>query len=371
MSQYFSALRRILFFAAWLTPALTPWDARAEVLDHAAAQQAAYSAAAQTRSQRLADLHRAGETDAFLDQLEAVAADGALDSIAKERVVHDAIMLCSHALPAPGIRSYVLGLSDRTPTAYIWLYEGQHKVRMPLFDVGAAARFALRRWDELAAGDVAALDLTLGTAEYLTLWANEASRPGILDAFEEAETPQLQLQREAVAAALETDPSIDQLASIAAWRLADKALFLELAARARPSVAVHMLADVRTSLAPRDAFEVLRLASMRPALASASVLQMGHLVAEWPTVASFLLQALGDREKGGSAAVALAKLEDPAIAGELGAILQSQGSLTARRRAALALRLDGSPAASAELHEFADTGSSEALRVEVSQWLAE
>ena len=376
MSQSLVALRGLPLLAAWLTLGLAMQDAHgaiAQVLEHAAAQQAAYSEAAQTRSELLADLYLAGELGAFLDQLDAFANDSSLNTIARERIVHDAIMLCSQALPQPGIRAYVTTLSDRKPTAYIWLYEGQHKVRMPLFDVGAAARFALRRWDELAASEVAALDLARGTTDYLTLWAtDEASRQGILEALNQAETQQLQLQRDAIARALQNDASVDRLALIAATRLADKALFQTLAAFASPSSALRMLADVRTSLAPQDAFEVLRLASTRPAIASAAMLQMGHLASESPSVSSFLLQSLGDRDRGGSAAVALARLQDPAIASELGVILQSTGSLTTRRRAALALKLDNSPAANAELDKFvADPQSSAALKREVATWLAD
>lgn len=374
MSQFHPSLHHWLLLSALiLTLTMRGALGAPPVLDQATARQASHSKDIETASLQLKDLYRAGEMEAFLDHLEALATDTSLHPVAKERLVHDAAMLCSQAPPTPAVRAYVATLADRTPATYVWLDEGHHQVTVPLFDVGAAARFALRRWDAMAVRDKTILDLARGATDYLAMRpTDEAGRQGMLEAFEQAQTRVLLQQRDAIATALRTDSSLDRIALVVARRLGDKALFLDLAALARPTWAVRMVADIRSNLAPQEAFEVLRAAGARPAISSAALLQMGPLAGESPVVAQYLLQSLGDREKGGSAAVALSRLKDPAIARELGSLLNSADGLVAKRRAVLALKLDGGPAALSELHKFvANPRASATVKQEVEKWLTD
>jgi hypothetical protein len=107
-------------------------------------------------------------------------------------------------------------------------------------------------------------------------------------------------------------------------------------------------------------------------LASAATLQIGRLARESAQARSHLFEHLTDAEVADSAAAALASLHEPSVASELGRRLKTERREDVRRRLALALQLDGSPAARAELERFVEARSGSAqLRKDVSAWLGQ
>ena len=74
---------------------------------------------------------------------------------------------------------------------------------------------------------------------------------------------------------------------------------------------------------------------------------------------------------GDSAAAALARIDDPGVTARLGTRLKDAKDETTRRRVALALRLNGSPAARDTLGRLVESKQgSPQLRKEVAAWLA-
>ena len=84
----------------------------------------------------------------------------------------------------------------------------------------------------------------------------------------------------------------------------------------------------------------------------------------------FLFHSVSAPDIGPSAAAALAGLQDPTVSPDFGQRLAAAKSEELRRLLVLALRLDASPAAHAELERFAKTVAGSAqLQEEVRQWL--
>ena len=100
------------------------------------------------------------------------------------------------------------------------------------------------------------------------------------------------------------------------------------------------------------------------------MLEIGKLARNDDAARRFLFDSVSAPDIGPSAAAALAALHDPAVSADLGRRLASVKSEESRRLLVLALRLDASPAARAELERFAKTDAGSAqLQKEVRQWL--
>ena len=100
------------------------------------------------------------------------------------------------------------------------------------------------------------------------------------------------------------------------------------------------------------------------------MLEIGKLARNDAAARRFLFDSVSAPDIGPSAAAGLAALHDPMVSAELGRRLASAKSEELRRLLVLALRLDASAAARAELERFAITGAGSAqLREEVRQWL--
>jgi hypothetical protein len=102
------------------------------------------------------------------------------------------------------------------------------------------------------------------------------------------------------------------------------------------------------------------------------VLEAGRLAAQDPAARRFLFEALADPGTAPSAAAALGKLGDPAVSAEIGRRLGAARTDDERRPLVLALRLDASPAARAELERFArEGGGSPAMQAKALRGLAQ
>lgn len=111
---------------------------------------------------------------------------------------------------------------------------------------------------------------------------------------------------------------------------------------------------VTTQAEPKVALEWLTEAARRPELASAAVLGLGRLAARMPDAEAALAAHLGDPETGASAAAAFAQLDLPDRLARIDSWLGRAQTSGQVNDLALALRLEGSPAARRRLQALAD-----------------
>jgi hypothetical protein len=359
----------ILLAAAWTAPS------GGVVIDVAGARRATgepVAAAAQARMQQLAGR---GGSDALVDELRRVLADPALEPVGREWLLESGLHAL-RALPAtPATRALASELATRAPRVFIRVEPEHGRQAVPLYDVGAAARYALRDWERAEARVAATRSLSLGSNDALMSWQREAARSavrdGIADAFAAAGAGTLERQRPAIAAAIRSGRDVDAVALVLARRLRDAELFSLIIGYAEPASALAALQWALRDLDPGASVDVLSVAADRQPIASAALLAAGRLASAEPAARELLFRRLADPVSGESAAAALARLDDPGIAAQLAMRLQTTKDEPTRRRVALALKLNGGAKARDALAELIETrqGSPE-LRREVAAWLA-
>jgi SWI/SNF-related matrix-associated actin-dependent regulator 1 of chromatin subfamily A len=349
----------------------------ARVVDPASARQAISIPAVAAQDAELAALAADGRATLLASRLEVIAHDAALADVAQEWLLDRGLHRLAQVAPTREARASVARLALRAPTVYTRVDPDHGDRATPLYDAGATARFVLRQWDRIAARDAAARDLAAGSARAVERYAARAvidpADPvpaGIADAFRAAPAAQLAAQRAALTTALGQGRRVDALALVLAERGADRELFDLLVDFADEPTALAAVAAAPRVLDAPSALSSLERASRRADIASAAVLEVGRLAAHDPAARRFLFDALADRGIAPAAASALARLADPAVAGELGRRLAAAQTDEERRVLALALKLDASPAARAELARFARAGAgSPDLQSKVRRWL--
>ncbi len=346
----------------------------ARVVDPATARHETSSPVVAAQDAELVALAASGRVSELAARLERTAHDAALTDVAREWLLDRGLHALARAVPTPAARASVARLALLRPTVYARIDPDHGDRATPLYDAGATARFVLREWDRAAARDFAAASLLAGRTDAAARFAREPAvspaADGIADAFRAAPSSALARQRAAVADALAAGQHVDALALILAERLADAALFGLVLDYADEPVAIEAVAAIAGGVDGGSALGLLSQASRRADIASAAVLQIGRLAANDAAARRFLFDAVTEPGIASSAAAALARLDDPAGSAELGRRLAGTQDETTRRRLVLALRLDASPAARAELARCArsDAGSA-ALQKEVRQWL--
>jgi hypothetical protein len=348
----------------------------AEVVDAWSVQKASISTA--IHAERFKTLADRRATDELVNAIRGLPQTAAKGSIAHELLLDRGLHELGRTPPTPAARALVEQTARLPPTIYVRVDPDHGSHAAPLYDPGATARFVLNQWTRIAARDEALTALASGQRWPLERYAQseapaerDAAKAGVVEAFEQAPARTLANMRDALAAALRGGERIDELAAVAAERLRDAELFTLVLAHADAPVALRALGKMSRALSAAEQFDSLRAAAQRAELASAATLQIGRLAAEDPRARSHLFEQLADPGVADSAAAALASLHDPAIAAELGRRLESEPREDIRGRLALALQLDGSPAARIELAGFvaARSGSAQ-LRKDVGAWLA-
>lgn len=303
---------------------------------------------------------------------------GALDEPAREALLDRGIHALAQLPPHPSSRVLVSELLDRKPRVFV-LSDPEHGPRgAPLYDVGAAARFAQQSWvrreaREATAAAVSRRDVAIVAAYAATATSadRDARKAGAVEAFNAAGTADLLALRPALVAAMESGGHADELLLLFARRLADADLYALLFDRADDGTAIRAIAEVPRVLHADAAVTVLRTAMRRQELASAALLATAELALTHDGARQQLLTSLRHPLHGPSAAAGLGRLNDPALAGDLGRSLARATDETTRRHIALALQFDGSDRARQELQAFVRSGKgSRELRKEVAAWLA-
>jgi hypothetical protein len=349
-----------------------------EVVDAAAVRKALADTAVVSEAQRLdtlADRQAAAELVSALARLPQLAAKG---TIAHEWLLDRGLHALAKVKPTPSARTLVQQIALEQPQIFVRVDpdHGQHAV--PLYDPRATARFVLRTWERTAARERAAAALLANESWPIERFArahaaaDDPTRSGVVDAFRTADPSLLARQREALAGALRNGERVDELAAVVAERLHDHDLYGEVLSSTEPVVALDALKRARKALGDARALDVLIAASRRPEIASAALLEIGAIAREEVRARDYLFEMLRELSGGPSAAAALASLHDSAVTAELGRQLRAQTPDVARRHMALALKLEGSPAARAQLEQFlAARAGSTKLQNEVRAWLAQ
>ncbi len=334
----------------------------------------AQAGAADASVARLAQLARNGDRAALLAELVAARDGHDLTPPARERLLRDGVLALA-TLPADSAsRRFVEQLTTRPVAVRVWHSEGHEQVSVPLFDVAAAASSVLRQWNRAAVRDAAVDRALTGGPLVPAGWrqanASDVRVRGIADAVERLPAATLQRQREALARLAEAAPQWAPAIVPAAARLGDVELFVAVVRGAEPGDAVRALPKVATLADSTRALDVLRVAAERPAVASAALFEAGRLAQRDPSAVDWLFTVLGDRTHGGSAAAALARLDDPAVERRLIDVLTGTDDEPRRARAALALWLTGSAGAHEALRAFAAGDASHELRRQIAAWTA-
>lgn len=346
----------------------------AQVVDPATARRAISSPVAVAQEGELAALAAAGRASELAARLERIAHDATLPDVTREWLLDRGLHALARGVPTPAARASVARLTARAPIVYTRIDPDHGDRATPLYDTGATARFVLRQWERAAARETAAADLAAGrtaaVAHFAQAGAGDAVRAGIADAFRAAPSAALATQRAAVAEALAAGRRVDTLGLILGERLADAALLGLVIDFADEPVALAAVPAAARAFDAGTALALLVRASRRADIASAATLEIGRLARDDAAARRFLVEAVVEPDIGASAAAALGRLGEPAVSAEIGRKLAGAQDEAARRRLVLALRLDGSPAARAELLRFEQAGTGSAsLRREVRQWL--
>ena len=353
-------------------------DPTAALIDVAAAQRAMSAPPASAAGARIRQHASRGSTDAVVGELRAVLADPALEPAAQEWLLEAGLHALRDLPVTPGARALAEELAMRPPRLFVQV-EPEHGNRsVPLYDVGAVARYALRDWIRDEARNATARALALGSPAALDGWSPQdtspramATREGILDAWRGAKTAQLAGQRAAVVAAMRAGRDADRIALELARRLRDAELYSLTIDYAEPLVALAAVQAAARDLDRADALAVLGRAADREPIASAALLAIGRLAGTDAGARQVLFDRLTDPVSGESAAAALARVDDPGVAAQLATRLATAKDEPTRRRLALALRLNGGATAREALRRIVSSkqGSAE-LRQEVAAWLA-
>ncbi len=319
------------------------------------------------------------------DALASLRADSGLDELARDRLTVDLLLSLAPLRVNAQTRSLVADLVTEQPRHHVWLLEGYHRSKVPIYDVGAAARFAQRQWLRSDTRDQALASLARGEILDFSRWQapdgqdgpgsaesihdQRTQRDGIRDALLAASQESIFLHRDAAMGALLQHPRSGMFAAVIADRLDDDALYAAVLDHADHQTALAVLTGLPGKTDPGRLLPLLQRASHRQDLASAAILQMGRLAKTRSDAQAWLIDRLDDPLSGGSAAAALASLNDPGIALKLGRILNAPAPERTARRALLALRLDESDAAKREIEKFmARPGAHENLRIKAATW---
>lgn len=350
-----------------------------QIVQPYAAQKATTSAAAVEHSQRLSTLADRQATSELVAELQRLSQGAGNVSIANEWLLDRGLHELSRVQPTTAAKTLLHTISQRPAQLFVQVDPDHGSHAVPLYDPGATARFVLRNWERTAAREQASAALAADLSSPLERFAADnissetaPAKAGIVDAFRAATPQTLARQKSAIAAALTRGERVDEIAAVTAERLSDAGLYELVIGHADDAVALGAVQRVRAVLGDAAALDILIAASARQQIASAALLEIGRVAEQDSRARAYLFTMLTDPAAGSSAAAGLASLHDPTVAAELGRRLVTTKRESERRQLALALKLDGSSAARAQLDQFVKARSGSAkLRKEVRTWLAQ
>lgn len=321
----------------------------------------------------LNELAEAGNTRAYVTQLESLTRDRSHPESVRTILLHDGLLTLADMPPVAEIETWLHAQSLQDRNLRTTITDEGHTLEMPVYDVGAAARFALGGWTRQRAYTHATEHLRAGSFDIGATFAsggNLAQREGYARAFVAATDEQLTAARDVIVGALNSGQPVESLALTVAVRLQDRGLAGALVERGHGRTLLTMLRPLADAFPAHDAFVFIESASRRTDIGSAAIAEMGRLAEDLPDARTWLVRQLGDSTTGSAAALALARNSDPALITDLENVLSKGRDDLRRSRAALALQLNGTPAARAALQRYAGGADpDDALQTEVRRWL--
>ena len=362
----------IMALVAGAVPTGAAQDNRAAPMERFAALKAASGPQVDRLRAAGRDLAAKGDGAGLAAHGRDVLKNRSLTPAARERLLREAALGLAELPESPAAAALLDELAGLSPEVWVWLEDAGHRAAVPLYDVGAAARYSKGRWMERRATGEATEALAAGNMDVLDRYAragrDSSLRRGIEAAFASADPASLAGVRGTLKQRLEAGQPVGEIARIAAAALADPDLYSAVLLHADRAVALRALTRIDAELAGDTAVTLRRRATDRDEIASAALLGLARDADTRPDVRDYLFDQLGDDRVGASAAAALARVDDPGIVPRLSALV-TDGDDVARRQALLALRLSTLPAARAELARVAaDRTLPEAIRREAGPW---
>ena len=291
----------------------------------------------------------AGATDRLVDAGQVTLTDSTLDIDVREALLHQTLMGLARVRESVPARQFVSGLMQRRPLVFAVVDEEHPSLTVPLYDIAASAAFTLRVWDRDAASrqlSAAMQGSAWQPASYVTAPANmhlvdwQAATRDALSTLDNASVAAL---KPALLAAFAARDEVDSLVLAAAEQTGDRELFTAVLQSGSSRTAIQAIESVNAALSAEAAIALLQTASARADVASAAILAIGTRVGERPELLDWLFARLGDRRLGGSAALALARVQDPLVIARCDSLVDVGLSTLAAQRLALVYRLHDAP----------------------------
>jgi hypothetical protein len=352
-------------------------DASPAIVAPAAVHLSLSRPAVAAKSTALREFGARRDTTGLVEALSAIEVDAALDPVARDHLLDTGLKELVNLEPIDAARTLVERIGTRKPRVFVALEEGPDAPHVPLIDPGATARYVARQWDitrfrKQALTALAARDTTvLAWLEGAPAQARTPAAIGLREAFESTDVVTLAAWRESLRSALGSTAAAAEPALVVAYRLNDADLYAAILASAPDLVAMTAITSIAESPALRDPVSLLDIALGRPPLASRASFALGHLAGGGDlTARARLFALLEDPARGGSAAAALATLDEPGLIRDLAARLDPGYPRLVRQRAVLALGMGSSPLARQVLERFCvDAPANDPLRPLASAWL--
>ncbi len=300
----------------------------------------------------LVKLAERGDTRLFHARLQSLIDDRTLPVAARERLLERGALLFGNLAPDEPALRLIASLSEHEPQTWVWLEDGGHRSAVPMFDPAAAARLTERRWEARKTEDQIAVMIARSSAGIIDTLAdaNIAQRAGAKNAITRFREEQLLHQKPELLLALDQGRPVDWYVAAIATRTADVDLAAAVIAHGEPRVAIDMLDALADRLGPEEFLPLLQRSLDEPPLASHSLFLIARIAPSSPVAQTLLWRQFEGPGNGASAAAALARLSDPAVAARAASIVSDASADPAlRRRALLALCLDRGDAASRHL----------------------
>ncbi len=262
-----------------------------------------------------------------------------------ERRLDDIVRQLSTRRGDTRVRELLEELALRAPQVYVRHEEGHAMI--PLVDVGAAARAALRNWDRLAAFDRAMHAARTVQPDFVARYfaAGADARQGTVDAVAQMKPVSLLPYRADIAGALGQSGG-DALAAAAALALGDAGLAADVIRRGSDNVVQRLIPRLPAAFGETAALQLLESALGNEFVASLALFQIDRL--QTKQADQTVWASLSDPELGGTAAAIIARRTDRDTTRRLIALMKTARAPLTRQRARLALTLSDDPLARAE-----------------------
>src|SRR6185295_7642615 len=139
---------------------------------------------------RLTHAMQSSATDTLVAELQSIDADRQLEPVARESLLDRGMHALARLAPTPAARALAGQLKARAPQIYVRADPDHADRAVPLYDIGATARFVLDSWQRSAVRDQTAAALQAGLSTSVDRFARGAGeaerdpgRSGMIDAF--------------------------------------------------------------------------------------------------------------------------------------------------------------------------------------------